>query len=529
MRRLAITGILSAVLLWGGYTVFSLWGDNYALVVPEMVLKPDNSDWQMWSGQGRKLGDAWAIQSSGRRGYSRIGIGLPWPASVDQYDEIRVHLGQRFANRPMSVGWSRSSTVSPRSQVQLEAVSDKVAAVQTNWLSPQDGQVQLIILELFKVDEEPFLVEQVRLVPAKPGFVALQSRLFGEWFRFARWTQRSSNHTRTAEQPILVSPAVAVGAWVLVSWLIVCLLSRFRGSVIWSAFACFFVLGWIVLDIRWQADLAGKSLTTLDSFHGKSWESRRAADIDGPLFEFVRKLKEEVGLDRRRLFALGHGEYWRLRARYHALPWSTRSTDKVLVHNWTRYLRKGDLFLKLDAPHVVEKKHPIKASHDYRFSKEFDVSEVVGNGATLSSGMGGSLVEVAPDSRELIRSLGNSIPGRAFYRLTVRLRALDGEAPARLIARWRDGEGQMMTSADRLHLVSASEFREYALTFVVPRYEEVDFYVVSEANIRLQLKAMRLELLDGEGLVWLKSGEKGPLLVVRPLLVERLNRAYEVM
>src|SRR5699024_2160443 len=284
----------------------------------------------------------------------------------------------------------------------------------TRWLRPGDGQVQFVFFELTGVDANPFVIEGIRFEPSKPGFLELQGRLFGEWFQFTPWTQRSTNQTRAAMQPVLVSPAIAVGAWVLLAWLICAVSVRGRPAAIWPAFLMFAVCGWLLLDVRWQTDLLNKDLKTVDSFYGKAWKDRRLADIDGQLFDFVRKLKERAGVGQRRLFALGDAGYWRVRARYHGLPWSTRSTDRELDHEWTRHLQSGDLMLRLDAPGIQQKGHRGGSDHDNGFKKVFETFRIVGNGARLIPGVDEPVIQIDPDSEALIRSTGNVLPGKTF-------------------------------------------------------------------------------------------------------------------
>lgn len=529
MKRVIAAAALSALVLWGGFTIFVLWNDHYRWVIPEVTLEPDYPNWHMLMGKGGKLDEYWAIRSPGTRSYARVGIGLPWPVPVEHYDRIVVEVGQETGPRRMSVGWSRTMAVNPRTMMSLEAISATSASVETDWLRPRDGTVEFVMFELLGVGDAPFLIERIRLLPARLDFMEIQASLFGGWIRFSPWTQRSAHHTQASIQPVLVSPALAVGVWVVMSWLVFIAFAKLRLVAVFPVFLVLAACGWLALDARWQADLFSKGLRALDAFSGKSAEERRSADLDGALYEFMQELKDQVGSEQRRLFALGYGEYWRTRARYHGLPWSTRSTDKTLSHNWNRYLREGDLILALDAPYVSERRQPIRADHDYDFRKVFDAGEIFGVGSEVDTYSPMSVIEIGADERELIRSTDNDLPGRAFYRLSVQLRSLSGESSARLIVRWKNSEGERVTAAERVYQVSDDALKFYEVAFVVPRYQDVDFFVVTDSEKRMQAGQVQVQLIDDDELVWLQSHTRGPFLVARPILTDELHQAYELL
>src|SRR5699024_5442181 len=117
------------------------------------------------------------------------------------------------------------------------------------------------------------------------------------------------------------------------------------------------------------------------------------------------------------------------------------STDRELDHEWTRHLQSGDLMLRLDAPGIQQKGHRGGSDHDNGFKKVFETFRIVGNGARLIPGVDEPVIQIDPDSEELIRSTGNVLPGKTFYRLSVQLKSFGEEAAARLIVRWPGDDG----------------------------------------------------------------------------------------
>lgn len=511
MIRIASVVLASALILWGGFTLFVLSGDNFRKVLPDYVLEPGQAGWQMITGTGEARADGWAILQPGKRGQSRIGVDLPWPASAENIERIEVVFSGDVPHRPMHIGWSPGAASPSPALVSLEPVAASTGAVEASRMRPDAGQVSFLVIEVFGDTEEPIVIESVRLAAGKPGFMELQQRLFVEWFAFPPWTQKSANHTRASLEPLIVSPVLAVALWGAFACLLALLLFRFAFRLPILVLLCIAVLGWLLLDVRWQADLFNKAATTIRTFSGKSWQERRAAGIDGRLYEFIESLKAVVDERQRRVFALGRDEFWRTRARYHGLPWSTRSTGLPLKAGWTRHLRTGDLLLLLGAPfiEVVEPAFPDGTAGD--FSRSWDLSGFSGRGATL------------------IRDQDLELPAAGFYRIALSLEGNGPGASVRAIVRLRDDDGKPVTALDRHFDVASDRFETYSFPFVLPEQHDARLFLVQESGERLRAESVRVDRVANEDLVWLRSDERGPLLVVRPLLTDRLNSAYEVL
>lgn len=511
MIRIATALLASAILLWGSFTLFVLSGDNFRKVLPDYVVKPGKADWQMIVGTGEARADGWAILHPGPRGQSRVGVGLPWPAAAESIERVEVVFEGDVPHRPMHFAWSPGAASLSGSLVSLEPMAASTAAVEASRLRPDAGHVSFLVFEVFGDTEPPIVIESIRLAVAKPGFLQLQRRLFVEWFAFPPWTQKSANHTRASLEPLIVSPVLAVALWGALALLLALVLCRFAFRLPILILLTVAVLGWLLLDIRWQADLFSKSATTIRTFSGKSWQERRAADIDGRLHEFIVSLKGIVDERKRRVFALGRDEFWRTRARYHGLPWSIRSTGLPLNVAWTRHLRTGDMVLLLDAPHIelVEPAFPDGPGEE--FSRSLDLSGSSGYGETL------------------IRDQDLELPAAGFYRVVLRLRGNGPGASVRAVVNLREEVGGRVTALYRHIDLASDRFETASFLFVAPENHDARLSLVQESGERLRAEFVRVDRVAQEGLVWLRSDERGPFVVVRPLLVDPLNGAYEVL
>jgi len=93
----------------------------------------------------------------------------------------------------------------------------------------------------------------------------------------------------------------------------------------WKPYAALFLLGWLVLDLRWQWDLSQRVQQTEARFAGKSGDEQRLAASDGDLYRFLLDVRRHLPETPVRLFIVSadpaeNTTYEAGRARYHLLP-----------------------------------------------------------------------------------------------------------------------------------------------------------------------------------------------------------------
>ncbi len=176
---------------------------------------------------------------------------------------------------------------------------------------------------------QPLRVRQVELLPQALSVGALLRQAWEEWSTSEYWSQRSAHYISGAPYKALFHPVIVVVVWVGLSallyglWL---LASRRRFSL--SAFALLFLAGWWILDLRWQVDLAQRSLRTYERFAGKNDIDRQLAADDGELFRFLLQVRAYLPAKPARIFIVNDDaadkavarNYLVARARYHLLP-----------------------------------------------------------------------------------------------------------------------------------------------------------------------------------------------------------------
>lgn len=161
-------------------------------------------------------------------------------------------------------------------------------------------------------------------VEAKPmgAFEIVRDRA-GEWLALEGWTGTSINTVTGGADvqglplPLLIAGAVALGAAIAWAW---SRYARRRALSLPVLFAVLFVIGWAVLDARWIANLARQVAITEQQYGNKGWRDKHLAAPDGPLFNFIEKVRAQLPPDAKRVFVASDAHFFRGRAAYHLYP-----------------------------------------------------------------------------------------------------------------------------------------------------------------------------------------------------------------
>jgi hypothetical protein len=117
---------------------------------------------------------------------------------------------------------------------------------------------------------------------------------------------------------------------------------QWMGAGLPLALAVMFVAAWLVLDARWQWNLARQVVVTGRTYAGLDWREKHVAAEDGPLFEFIEKVRAKLLPAEARVFMFADAHYFRGRGAYHLYP------HNVFFNPWTNNLppaaalRSGD-------------------------------------------------------------------------------------------------------------------------------------------------------------------------------------------
>ncbi|MHB8496254.1 MAG: hypothetical protein ACYC9Z_01205 [Casimicrobiaceae bacterium] len=230
----------------------------------------------------------------------------------------------------------------------------------------------------------------VRGVIARPGSAmeTLGDR-FREWTMYTRWNGSSINtvtggaDSQGLPLPLLLAVAIALAAAPLF------VIARRRVSATRAATAAAVIaitLGaWLVLDLRWSAQLLRQVGETAQQYAGKDWRERHLAAGDGTLFAFIDKVRGLLPDRQVRVFVVADADYVRARAVYHLYPYNAWYVPAQNLLPPVDRLHKGDWI-------VVYQRHGVQydaAAHRLRWD----------GGATVAADLkladhGGALFEV---------------------------------------------------------------------------------------------------------------------------------------
>ncbi len=185
------------------------------------------------------------------------------------------------------------------------------------------GRIAAIGLTVRSAFSSPVTVHQLELRPAPLTVGELWRWAMHEWRTFEDWSQRSINYASGAPLDALFPPVLMVALWVGFSGALYAGLNpprRRPGALL--PYATLFLLGWLLLDLRWQWELSGRLERTVERFAGKDMVDRRLADLDGEFYRFLREVRRRLPERPARLFIVSNDPAGFLagRARYHLLP-----------------------------------------------------------------------------------------------------------------------------------------------------------------------------------------------------------------
>ena len=227
-------------------------------------------------------------------------------------------------------------------------------ATEPHW----QGRIAALGLTVRGAFTAPVIVRQLELRPALLSVAELSRWALQEWSAFEDWSQRSINYASGAPLDALFPPVLIVALWIGLS---AALYAGFnpphRRSGAWRPYVALFLLGWLLLDARWQWELSQRLERTVERFAGKDMHERRLADLDGEFYRFLLEVRRHLPEQPTRLFIVSQdpSSFLAGRARYHLLPHNgymgflrppegARANDYVLILSplpGVRYDRQG--------------------------------------------------------------------------------------------------------------------------------------------------------------------------------------------
>lgn len=201
---------------------------------------------------------------------------------------------------------------------------------------------------------EPVLLKNLTLEGDAPTPLTALRSLAGDWTHQEPWTGRSINfHVGAPTKDRLLTPVLLVGLWVVLGSLLLLVLNRFSlTNHFLGGLTLLFLAGWLLLDLRWQWQLAIRLEETYEGYGRLTPDQRPGALPDAQVVTALDQLRKALPEEPSRIFLLSKNpsDYLTLRVRYHLLPLRVFAADHLPT---PEQVLAGDHILVLANPEVV--------------------------------------------------------------------------------------------------------------------------------------------------------------------------------
>jgi hypothetical protein len=191
---------------------------------------------------------------------------------------------------------------------------------------------------------------QIVAVRAKPmGAIETLRDRFREWTTHENVSGTSINivaggsDVQSLPLPFLLGGAILLAAAAL--WGLRRFRHRLTATALAGSVAVMFVASWLILDARWMVNLAGETRGAIQQFAGKDWRHKHLAADDGPLFEFIEKVRKQLPGEPARVIIAADEHYFRGRAAFHLYPQRVYFDPSRNVLPTPDQLRPGDFLV----------------------------------------------------------------------------------------------------------------------------------------------------------------------------------------
>ncbi len=148
--------------------------------------------------------------------------------------------------------------------------------------------------------------------------------IWSEWAGLETWNQRSAHHLMGGPYQTILPRPLAMAIWAIGALALLILARVFAGSDIRIAVLLAVLTPWLVIDMLWQRNLSAQLAETRYVFAGKTQQEKHHSDLDGVLYDYAQRLKNEVlpepGV---KIFLLNDSpwrDYHRLKMQFYLLP-----------------------------------------------------------------------------------------------------------------------------------------------------------------------------------------------------------------
>jgi hypothetical protein len=338
---IAVVAFVACLLVIGTYLVLAVPGPWLASEAPRRF---GSEVMQLTRGTGTRVGDEIVVQAPGDGGIAIVSLATDLPAA--RYRGLAWDVADLPPTAQVRVLWF--SDIDPGRINSLPAIVEGgrvrpvIVAGAPGWM----GRVRGLGLSVTGALPRPIRVTSVAAKPMGAG--ELLSDRAAEWLAFEGWSGTSINVVvGGADRQTLPLP-VAVGVAAGIAILLLLFIHRLRPALlphVGTGIAVLFLGGWLLVDLRWSANLARQVALTTATFAGKSDRDRRLADVDGVLYEFIDQARATLPPAPQRVWVVSDAPFFNGRAAYHLYPHNVHFQPRDRTMPDRSFIRPGDWLL----------------------------------------------------------------------------------------------------------------------------------------------------------------------------------------
>lgn len=293
-------------------------------VSPPLVLQ--GADLQLASGQGEQTPTGLIIRQAGPQGVAAV-QGAARMVRAALYRQVYWQVEGLDPRSELRLMWVSANEPRTLREISLPSAGRASSAFDLSQEPHWQNRIMAIGLAVRGPLPQPLVINRLELRPVALTVAELWNLAIAEWTVFEDWSQRSINYTAGAPLDALFPPVLVIALWIgfgsALYFMLFGLPLHSTGRLL--PYAMLFLLGWLVVDVRWQWDLSRRLERTAEHFAGKEGDERRLAAADGELYRFLLEVRQRLPAQPTRLFILSANPgdsttYQAGRARYHLLP-----------------------------------------------------------------------------------------------------------------------------------------------------------------------------------------------------------------
>ena len=278
----------TAVLIFA-YLVFNIPGSWFGGSTPQQF---PGASMKVFTGTAQAEDGKMVITGTDTRNAVILGLETPY-ISTQEYGLIALDIEGVPDNVEVTMFWRNDLAPTKMFTRQLSVaggrIQDAIVAGDSNWL----GRIHMIGLILRGNLPAPVAIKTLSVKPASAATVLAER--WRDWTGQESWSGVSLSRIIGGRSgmdfplPLLIGLAAALGC---VGYLALRRWKRWTMSVL--TIAAIVMSGWLVLDLRWQWNIASNAISSLNDFAGRDLSGKRLMGVDSEFEKIAIDIRAQV-------------------------------------------------------------------------------------------------------------------------------------------------------------------------------------------------------------------------------------------